>query len=90
MWVDTGSIPNKGSKIACAIGQLSPHATVAEPALEPASRNYWSRMPRACAPQQEKPLQQGAHTPQTRVVPYSPQLEKADAEQSRLSAAKNK
>ena len=26
-------------------------------ALEPASHNYWAHAPRACAPQQEKPLQ---------------------------------
>ena len=90
MHVDTGSIPNKGSKIPHAIGQLSPCAKVAEPALEPASRNYWSHMPRACAPQQQKPLQWGARTPQQRVVPHSPPLEKAHAKQSRLSAAKNK
>ena len=53
-------------------------------ALEPASHNYWARvpqplsprattteahMPRARAPQQEKPPQWEAHAPQQRVPP---------------------
>ena len=46
-------------------------------ALEPTSHSYWSpraaiielRVPRARAPQQEKPLQWEAHTPQRRVAP---------------------
>ena len=46
-------------------------------ALEPASHNYWSprattteaRAPRACAPQQEKPPQWEARTPQRRIAP---------------------
>ena len=37
--------------------------------LEPVSQNYWAHMPRACAPQQEKPPQWEAHTPQRRVAP---------------------
>ena len=46
-------------------------------ALEPASHNYWSlcdtttevHVPRASAPQQEKPLQWEARAPQQRVAP---------------------
>ena len=53
-------------------------------ALEPGSHNYWARepqllslratttearVPRARAPQQEKPLQWEAHVPQRRVAP---------------------
>ena len=49
------------------VGQLNPWATTIEPALyslwaaitEPTHHNYWAR-----APQQEKPLQWEAHTPQ--------------------------
>ena len=38
-------------------------------ALEPVSHNYWACAPRAHAPQQEKPLQWEARTPQRRVAP---------------------
>ena len=38
-------------------------------ALEPMSHNYWACTPRACAPQQEKPLQWEARAPQRRVAP---------------------
>ena len=46
-------------------------------AREPTNHNYWSlrattteaRTPRACAPQQEKPLQWEARAPQWRVAP---------------------
>ena len=38
-------------------------------ALEPASHNYWAWVPRACAPQQEKPPQWEARTPQLGVAP---------------------
>ena len=37
--------------------------------LESTSHKYWARMPRARAPQQEKPLQWEAHAPQPRVAP---------------------
>ena len=40
-------------------------------ALEPVSHNYWARAPRARAPQQEKPLQWEACSPQQRVAPTS-------------------
>ena len=56
--------------------------------LEPVSHNYWARVPRARAQQQEKPLQWEA--PQRRVAPRSLQLEKARAQQQRPNAAKNK
>ena len=58
-------------------------------ALEPASHNYWARVPRARALQQEKPLQWEAHAPKWRVAP-SPQLEKAQVQQQRPNAAKKK
>ena len=38
-------------------------------ALEPGSHNYWARLPRAHAPQQEKPPQGEARAPQRRVAP---------------------
>ena len=38
-------------------------------ALEPVSHSYWARVPRARAPQQEKPLQWEARAPQWRVTP---------------------
>ena len=38
-------------------------------ALEPVSHNYWARVPRARAPQQEKPPQWEARVPQQRVAP---------------------
>ena len=38
-------------------------------ALELTSHHYWARLPRACAPQQERPAQWEAHTPQWRVAP---------------------
>ena len=58
---------------------LSPRATATE-----------AHVPRARAPQQEKPLQWEACVPQQRVAPRSPQLEKACAQQRGPNAAKNK
>ena len=64
-------------------------------ALEPTSHNYWARVPqllkpvpRACAPQQEKPPQWEAHAPQ-QSSPRSLQLEEAHAQQWRPKADKN-
>ena len=74
-------------------------------ALEPANHNYWAHepqllsprattteacMPRARAPQQEKPLQWEVSAPQWRVAPRSPQLERARTQQRRPNTAKNK
>ena len=59
-------------------------------ALEPTNHNYWAHVPRARAPQQEKPPQWEAHAPQQRVAPCSLQLEKAHAQQQRPNTAKNK
>ena len=58
---------------------MSPWATITE-----------AHVPRAHAPQQEKPPQWEACTPQRRVAPCSPQLEKARAQQWRPNSAKNK
>ena len=38
-------------------------------ATKPVHHNYWARVPRAHAPQQEKPLQWEARAPQQRVAP---------------------
>ena len=38
-------------------------------ALDPTSHNYWAHVPRAPAPQQEKPPQWEAHALQRRVAP---------------------
>ena len=51
----------------------------------PTCCNYWS----LCAPRQDKPPQRGACRLQWRVAP-APQLEKAGAQQRRLSTAKSK
>ena len=75
-WGDTGLIPDPGrfhmpqSNYACAPQLLSPNSRADEPQL-------WSlhaatteaRGPRACASQQENPLQWEAHALQQRVVP---------------------
>ena len=38
-------------------------------ATKPVRHNYWAHVPRACAPQQEKPPQWEARAPQQRVAP---------------------
>ena len=86
---DTGSSPPWSRKIPHAMEQLSPvHHNYWACALEPASHNVSPRattteacVPRARAPQQEKPLQWQARTPQRRV---------AHMQQRRPNAAKNK
>ena len=50
-------------------------------ATKPVHHNYWAHALRACAPQQQKPPQREDLTPQ---------LEKAQMQQWRLSAAINK
>ena len=60
----------------------SPHA------LGPTCCNYWARMPRARALQQEKPPQWEACAPQQRVAPLSLQLKKAYMQQWRCNTAK--
>ena len=59
-------------------------------ALESVSHNYWARLPRAHAPQQEKPPQWEARAPQQRVAPARHNLEKACVQQQRPDAIKNK
>ena len=66
-------------KIPCATERLSLYLTTAEVHLH-----------RACAPQQEKPLQWGACTLMLESSPCPQQLEKAHAQQPRSSAARNK
>ena len=58
-------------------------------ATKPASHNYWARVPRACAPQQEKPPKWEACALQRRLAPRSPLLEKACVQQQKPNAAKN-
>ena len=61
----TGSIPGPGTKIPHATEQLSPCTTTTQSALEsppaataePTCHITEARVPRICAPQQEKPLQ---------------------------------
>ena len=64
-------------------------------ALESENRNSWAhhataeaQAPRACAPQQAKPLQWEAVTPQLESSPQSPQLEKVFMQQWRPTTAK--
>ena len=83
---DTGLSPGK---IPHAVEQLSLHTTTTEPAsracepqlLSPCAAATEARVPRARAPQQEKPLQWET---------CAPQLEKTRAQQRRPNAAKNK
>ena len=58
-------------------------------ALEPASHNYWAHVPRAHAPQQEKPPQWEACAPQRRVAPTR-RNQRKHVQQRRPNAAKNK
>ena len=62
-------------------------------ATESVHPNYWDAVlelqPKACALQQEKPLQWEACTLQLERNPCSPQLETAHTQQERASAAKN-
>ena len=74
---DTGSSPGPG-RSHMPVEQLSLCATTTE-----------ARVPRARAPQQEKPPQWEARAPQPRVAPPSSQLEKARAQQQWPNAAKN-
>ena len=60
------------------MGQVTPRAATTKPCV-----------PRACAPQQEKPLQREASTPQ-QGSPCSPQSEKARVQQQGPSTVKNK
>ena len=52
-------------------------------ATKPVRHNYWARVPRVLAPQQEKP-------PQWEARSRSPQLEKARMQQRRPNTDKNK
>ena len=63
--------------IPCAMEQLSPYTVTSEACV-----------PRACAPQQEKPLQWEAHAPRLESSPCWPQVEKAQAKQQRPRADK--
>ena len=75
-----GSIPGVGGRILQAAGQLGPCTTITEPALQsPWTTTTEAHLPTACAPQQEKPPQWEACTPQ---------LEKARMQQQRPSTAK--
>ena len=58
--------------------------------LSPCAATTEARMPRARAPQQEKPPQWEACAPQWRVASRLPQLEKAHTQQRRPNAAKKK
>ena len=74
---DTGSIPGPGRS----------HMPVCNKASEPQLLSLHSR---ACAPQQEKPLQWDACKPCLESSPRSLQREKAHVQQQIPSAAKNK
>ena len=70
---DMGSSPGPGrshmpqSNEACEPQLLNLRATTTEPVC----CNYWTPMPRACAPQREKPLQWETCPLQPRVSPAS-------------------
>ena len=75
---DTGSSP-VWEDPACRGATKPVHHNYWACALEPASHNFWSPRsttteacaPRACAPQQEKPLQWEAFAPQPRAAPLA-------------------
>ena len=92
---DMGSIPGPGrshmtwSNWAYAPQLLSLRSGAREPQLlNPCAATTEARVPRACAPQQEKPPQWEARAPQQKGSPRSPQLEKARVQQRRLNTAK--
>ena len=66
--------------------ELSPRATTTELMCH----NYGAQVPRARAPQQEKPPQWEAYTRQLESSPHWLQLEKAYAQQRRPGEAENK
>ena len=51
-----------------------PHASEQ---LNPVCHSYWVCVPRACAPQEEKPLKWEPHALQLESSPHLPQLEKS-------------
>ena len=59
-------------------------------ALEPRNHNYWVWKPRACAQQQEKPLQWEAHTPQLQSSLWLLQLEKSPCSKEGPAQPNNK
>ena len=92
---DMGSSPGPGrshmpqSNQVRAPQLLSLRSRAHEPQLlSPRATTTEGCVPRARAPQQEKPLQWKAREPQQRVAPA--QLEKARTQQQRPNAAKNK
>ena len=70
--------PRSRKSLNAAMEQLSPVPWLLSP-----------QHPGARAPQQEKPPQWEAQTPQLESRPHSPQLEKAHTQQRRPGAAKN-
>ena len=87
---NTSSSPGSG-KIPHAAEQLSLCTTTIEPALySPPATTTEGSAPRARALQQEKPPQWEVGAPQRKSSPRSRQLEKAQAQQGRPNAAKNK
>ena len=50
--------------------------TTCHGATKPVRRNYWAHVPRACAPQQEKPLKWRAHARQPEYLPLAATTEK--------------
>ena len=51
---DTGSIPGPETKTLCAVSQINPWATTAEPASRATGYDTEASAPRACALQQQK------------------------------------
>ena len=85
---DMGLIPDLGRfhmpwNIQACVPQLQSSHSV-----EVSNCDYWARMPRACALQQEKSVQWETHTPQLESSAPSLQLEKA--QQQRPSTIKKK
>ena len=79
-------LPIQGTRV----GSLAWEDPTFHGATKPLSHNYWARVPRARALQQEEPPQWEAHIQQQRVAPHSLQLEKAQVQQQRPNAAKKK
>ena len=77
---DKGSIPGPEDSMCCRATKSMPHNYWAG-ALEPTCHNYWAHVPRAPAPQQEKPLQGEACALQPESSPCLLQLEKLRVQQ---------
>jgi len=85
------SQPKDRNWVSCSADSICQGEQARAPQLpSPRAASTEARVPRACAPQQERPQQREAHTLQLESNPCSPTLERALEKQRRPSAAKYK